>query len=46
MKPKDKNDCVGEDQQHFNRPIEEHTASTFEIPSQPVLYSFLIFLMK
>jgi hypothetical protein len=46
MKPKDKNDCAGEDQQQFNRPNEERAASTFGIPYLPVFYSFPNFLMK
>jgi hypothetical protein len=45
-KPKEKNDCAGEDQQQFNQPTEEPAASTFGIPSLPVFYSFLVFLMK
>jgi hypothetical protein len=46
MKPKDKNECAGEDQQQFNQPTGKRAASTFGIPSLPVFYSFPIFLMK
>jgi hypothetical protein len=42
MKPKDKNDCAGEEQQQFNRLTEERAASTFGILSLPVFYDFPI----
>jgi hypothetical protein len=31
-KPKDKNDCAGEDQQQFNGLTEEHAAPLLEFP--------------